>query len=222
MTERQRVEIRSYGLVLDKLERRLFRIDRWRLPVPYGVPLRSFGYLFCALGVLLVLARLPVVGDLLAMLPDPIRFVVIPVLIAWSMTSLEIDGRPPHRLALAALLFKLRPRHYAGLRSCPAPGSRIVPVDSLALAATPEAGCYRAGRVRGPARVLLRYPCRIEPRGGVFGRLRGAEEALGSAKELRISSRAGMRPMLEGRLVSLPKGRALVFEEPQPTEAGAR
>ena len=42
MAER-RVIIRSYRRVFE-VDRRIYRVDRWALPVPGGVPLRAVGY----------------------------------------------------------------------------------------------------------------------------------------------------------------------------------
>ena len=38
--EREARPIRSYRVCFS-LERRIYKIDRWRLPVPWGVPLRT-------------------------------------------------------------------------------------------------------------------------------------------------------------------------------------
>jgi hypothetical protein len=215
MGERRQVEIRNYRLVLDRLERRLFRLERWRLPLPYGLPLRSVGYFVVTLLGLLMVARLPIVGGLVGLLPDPFRFLLIPGLCAWALSSLEIDGRPPHRALFALIAYARRSRHYAGLRPCPEPGRRLVPLSGVWAAATPDNGCYRAGGVRGPATLRLSYPCRIELRRAAgAGRGGGAAEKLRRAKELRIRSRAGMRPLAEPHLVRLPAGRRVVFEEP--------
>ena len=39
----ERVVIRSYRRVFE-VDRRIYRVDRWALPVPGGVPLRAVGY----------------------------------------------------------------------------------------------------------------------------------------------------------------------------------
>jgi hypothetical protein len=46
--------IRSYRRVFE-VDRRIYRVDRWALPVPGGVPLRGMGYFAAA--VALVVAR---------------------------------------------------------------------------------------------------------------------------------------------------------------------
>jgi len=40
MADQQTLQIRSFRVVFD-LERRLHKIDRWRIPLPYGVPVRG-------------------------------------------------------------------------------------------------------------------------------------------------------------------------------------
>src|SRR3954466_6123141 len=77
--ESGRVVIRSFRLVFDRGYRRLFKVDRYRLPFADGLPILRLGY---AAGVALALklvAKLPVVGPALAALPPPIHWVAIPV-----------------------------------------------------------------------------------------------------------------------------------------------
>ena len=59
--ERPTLTIRSYRLAF-ALERRIHKIDRYRLPVPYGVPLRGLAYAVVVLAVVLALTALPVSG----------------------------------------------------------------------------------------------------------------------------------------------------------------
>ena len=55
--------IRSYRRVFE-VDRRIYRIDRWALPVPGGVPLRAVGYFVAALLAMIVAGSLPGVPPL--------------------------------------------------------------------------------------------------------------------------------------------------------------
>src|SRR5215210_2462753 len=88
------IEIRSYRAVFD-LERRLYRIDRFRLN-PAGVPVRGLVYVALLVVAVLVAQRLPVAGWLLGALPWQGRYVALPLVGAALLTILRIDGRPAH------------------------------------------------------------------------------------------------------------------------------
>src|SRR5215213_11221217 len=81
----ERLMIRSYRRVFE-VDRRIYRIDRWALPVPGGVPLRAVGYF--ATTVLLML----LLGGLVAFLSPPLRFVVVPLAVAILGTQAAPDG----------------------------------------------------------------------------------------------------------------------------------
>src|SRR3954466_9316037 len=98
-----RVMIRSYRRVFE-VDRRIYRVDRWALPVPGGVPLRAVGYFLGALLVVLALGRLPGFADISA----PIRFVVLPLGVAVLGTQAAPDGRVAHRFALDWLRLRWR------------------------------------------------------------------------------------------------------------------
>src|SRR3954467_741488 len=118
-TMADRVTIRSYRRVFE-VDRRIYRVDRWPLPVPGGVPLRAVGY-FAAVLVLMV-----ALGGLVSFLSPPLRFVVVPLAVAVLGTQAAPDGRTAHRFAVDRLRFKLRAhRRSAGrvgaLRGGPGP-----------------------------------------------------------------------------------------------------
>src|SRR3954468_6757777 len=96
-----RVIIRSYRRVF-QVDRRVYRVDRWALPVPGGVPLRAVGYFAAALVLMVAL------GGLVSFLSPPLRFVVVPLAMAVLGTQVAPDGRTAHRFALDWLRFKLR------------------------------------------------------------------------------------------------------------------
>ena len=59
----ERVVIRSYRRVFE-VDRRIYRVDRWALPVPGGVPLRAVGYFAATLLAVIVAGSLPGIGEL--------------------------------------------------------------------------------------------------------------------------------------------------------------
>lgn len=190
--------IRSYRLVFRR-RWRIFRIGNWRLPLPGGLELRLIGYWLTCLAAIAFLARLPLVGLPVAAMPAAIRLLVLPLLAAWALCRWELDGRPPHR-ALAGLAgWYLRPRVLAGGRRVPASGTELSPLDHVVLAPDLESPRIPAGRIDGPARLLLRYP--------VGGRRRG--------RTVHIRRRTG--PALhKGHVLDVPAGHAVLLEDGRP------
>src|SRR5436309_7851531 len=93
-----RLVIRSYRRVFE-VDRRIYRVDRWALPVPGGVPLRAVGYFAAALLAVMVAGALPATGELVGALSAPIRYVVLPLAVAVLATQAAPDGRAAHRFA---------------------------------------------------------------------------------------------------------------------------
>jgi hypothetical protein len=58
--ESGRVVIRSFRLVFDRGYRRLFKIDRYRLPFAYGLPILGIGYAAGVALALTLVGKLPV------------------------------------------------------------------------------------------------------------------------------------------------------------------
>lgn len=214
--EPERVVVRSYRLVTDRLERRLFKIDRYRLPLPYGVPLRSILYAAVTLLALAVAVRLPLVGEVLGLLPASVRWVALPLAAGIVLTRFEVDGRPPHKAALAWALYRTRPRCLSGLRAAPAPGARVAPVLEIATRPTGSEPTYVPGELAGPAEVIFGYPARLEPEGVPRdARKAGAEAQIAAAKRLRIRPTSGARPLIVGQQIHVPAGRKLIFDPEQ-------
>ena len=181
--------IRSYRLCFE-LERRIFRVDRWRIPAPYGVPLSGIAYAALALVAVLVLERLPVTGELLGVLHPALRFVIVPVGLAYAAARLRVDGRPAHAAALAWLRWQVEPARVVAFRATGA--DRVELVGDLVVAADQHAARYRRCVVRGPAEVTLRYPARARARG----------------RRLELQQ-TGARPLWRGKLLRLGKRQVL-------------
>ena len=183
------ITVRSFRVCFD-LERRIHRIDRWRLPVPYGLPVRSIGYWACALLAVLLLSRLPVIGELLQGLPAPLRLVILPAGAAYLLTELRVDGRPAHSAGLSLVRYRLSARELVAFRA--APSTREVRLGDVRIARDEGAARYQRAVVLGPAAVTLRYPARARRRG----------------RRLRVEQ-TGARPLWRGKRVALRPGQRL-------------
>jgi len=209
MAAREPVQVRSYRAVVDDVERRIYRIDRWRLPLPGGIEVRAILYTIAAFVVISVLAGLPVVGRLVGGLPIGIRYLALPVLIGWALAAWRIDGRAPHHALAGATRYAIRAKTLAGLHSTRSVGSQFAPVAALQIAPAGDETRYRSGRVRGPARVTLRYPARLELKRSIA---RNGEETGQASRRVRVT-RVGetVRPLALGRELRVPPGGEVRF-----------
>jgi hypothetical protein len=213
LDDRGRVPIRSYRVVF-RLERRLVKIDRWRLPFPYGIEVRALIYGAVVYLAMLVLSRLPLSGALLGLLPAPLHWGLLPLGISFALTKLRIDGRAPHRVLVAALRWAFAPRHLAGLRPCPPAGFTFAPLGDVWFRPDWRAPRYRRALITGPANVTLRYPATVQATRSARQRLRGGEVGIGrgeiAAARLVVHADAP-RPMFTGRTIHIPRGGRVVF-----------
>jgi hypothetical protein len=202
--------VRSYRLVFRR-RWRIFRLQNWRIPLPSGLELRALGYWLVALATVVVCERLPLLGTLLAAVPESARLLAIPVAAAWALSKWEIDGRSPHRALLGLAGCLLRPRTVAGLRRCPKEGSELAPLQRLALAPDLRGGTYPRGRIRGPARLLLRYSVEVALQGVPRGARGSSSERLAAARRWQIRP-VGGPPLHQGKVLEVPPGRTVIFE----------
>src|SRR5947209_598536 len=107
--------IRSFRIAFE-FERRIFKLDRWRLPVAYGVPLRSVGYAVALVVAVVLGSRLPLVQDALGAVSPPVKFVVAPSVGAYLLTRVDVDGRPAHAAVWAWLRHIAAPRRLVAYR----------------------------------------------------------------------------------------------------------
>jgi hypothetical protein len=189
----EQLEIRSFRVVF-ALERRLFRIDRWRLPLPYGVPVRGIGYAAAALLAVLVVGSLPGIGLVVEALPAPLRLVILPVAIAAIFARLRVDGRPAHRFLAALLRHRLGPSTLDAFQPVPRRGSVHRMNTNVLLADGLDAADYRPGRIKGPATVVLGLPASARQRG----------------RRLELTPTQG-RPLRRPKRISLKPGQSLVI-----------
>jgi hypothetical protein len=199
--------IRSYRLVFRR-RWRLFRIQSWRIPLPGGLELRAVGYWLACMAALTMAARLPGLGLLLGALPASLRFGVLPLAGAWALSGVEIDGRSPHRALVALIVWRLRPRALAAFRRSPHAGELGFAEPRITLTGDLRTPTYPRGRLRGPAKVLLRYPVAVRAE-GARGRTR--EERIAAARRWRLRA-TGAGPLRRGHVLEVPAGREVIFE----------
>jgi len=205
---RQPKVIRSYRLVFRR-RWRLFRVQNWRIPLPGGLELRAVGYWLACMAAVACASRLPGLGMLLGALPASLRFGVLPLAGAWALSNVEIDGRSPHRALAALIAWRLRPRSLAAFRRCPGPGESGLGAPRIVVAGDLHAPTYPRGRLRGPARVLLRYPVSVRVEGARRGGNRA--ERIAAARRWRLRA-TGAGPLRRGRVLEIPAEREVIFE----------
>src|SRR5918999_2207432 len=143
-----RLVIRSYRRVFE-VDRRIYRVDRWALPVPGGVPLRGLAYFAATVLLVVLLSPLPGIGDLLSVLTAPLRYVVLPLAVAVLGSQAAPDGRAAHRFAADWLRLRLRARRRSAGRSVVLEGEQVPWHGVLAVRWDGLAARLLRGRVRG-------------------------------------------------------------------------
>ena len=152
------MEIRSFRVVF-ALERRIHRVERFRIPLPYGVPVRAAVYAFAALVLIVLAGRLPAVGELVCLLPAPLRFVALPVGAGFLLSRARVDGRPAHRFLVSYARHRTSARHLSAFKSIDPAGGAFRFTEPIAFVPA-----WR--RVVGPARLRLTAAAELEQRRG--------------------------------------------------------
>jgi hypothetical protein len=184
------LQIRSYRVCFD-LERRIHKLDRWRIPLPYGVPVRGMVYAGIALVAVLALTRVPVTGALLSLLTPSLRYAVLPVAIAVLLMRWSVDGRPAHSVGVSWLRLRLGPRRVSAFR--PAPPVEPARLWDVPIATDENPATMRSGVVEGPCTVVLRYPARMRAHGGTMRIGQEPGPPLWRGKQLRLQAGQRMR-----------------------------
>ena len=192
LARRPGLEIRSFGVVF-RLERRLHRIDRWRLPLPHGLPVSGLLYGLGALVALVAAAPLPLVGAALGLLPAPVRWVLLPGAVGLALARLRWDGRPAHHALAAWGRFRLGPRYLSAFRPVRAPGTVLRVLEPITLVTDGPGPRLRRARVGGPGAVVLTYPARAEVRGSSLHLTAAGSEPLRRPRRIRLSAGQELR-----------------------------
>ena len=181
----QTVTIRSYRLAF-ALERRIFRIERYRLPLPYGLPLRGLAYAALALALVLLAERVAGLGALVSAVPWPVRYLVLPAGAAQLLLGVRVDGRPAHQAAGAWISLRVALLRQAEHDVC-------LRLADVALAPDERDPGFRAAVVAGPGVVIVRLPARMRPgRGGRELRVR-RERGRPGRRGVRVALKGGQR-----------------------------
>lgn len=179
------LEIRSFGVVF-RLERRLHKIDRWRLPLPYGLPVAGLAYGVGALLALLLLGQLPVLADALNSVPAPVRYVLLPGALGLGLARGRWDGRPAHHALSAWARFRLGPKNLSAFRPIPAPEEVLRIVEPITLVADAGDNRLRPARIRGAGALLLHYPAHASVKGSRLSLTPAGSDPLRQPKRIRI------------------------------------
>jgi len=182
------IAIRSFRVCF-RLERRLHKIDRWRIPLPYGMPVRGIVYGALVLAGVLVAERVPVLSSLLGVLHPILRYGLVPVAAGYLLTELSLDGRSGHAVVRSWLRMRLQPRRISAFRAAPAPGQ--VRLGSVTVAPDERGPRLRPGVIEGRGPIVVRCPVRMRTRGRT---LRVRQQSDGVARPgKRINLRRGQR-----------------------------
>jgi hypothetical protein len=100
------MRIRSYAGAFAR-DRRIYRIDRWTIPVPGGLPLAASAWFATLALAMLALGQLPVVGRATSVVGWPAAVLVGPGALAAVLTRPTVDGRSVPSLAVAAARWHL-------------------------------------------------------------------------------------------------------------------
>jgi hypothetical protein len=197
----RRVLIRSYALVF-RMQRKLFKIDRWRLPLPGGLEIRAIVYAVIVLLGDLALSRVVLIGPATNELPAPLHWAILPGLVVFALVKLEVEGRPPHRVLSSLLGWWVRPKYFIGLRPATRPGAQV-PIEVLS--ATPDwrSSRYRPSVINGPTTIVCRYPANARVP------LNGRGEPAGN--EMYLGEPSYERLVLEGNAIEIPAGKRLIL-----------
>jgi hypothetical protein len=185
------MQIRSFRVCF-QLERRIHKLERWRIPLPYGLPVRGLLYGGAILVAVLVAARLPLLSSLVGALHPVVRYGLLPVAGGYLLTELKLDGRSGHSVAISWLRMRFGPRRICAFR--PLAGATQVRLGAVTVAADGRGPRLRRGVIEGEGPVVLRTPVALRTKG----------------RTLRVRPDGGeVRP--RGRQINLRPGQRIVI-----------
>lgn len=210
MSEPETIRLRGFRRVFN-FERRLFQIHDWRIPYPHGIPLRGIGYFVVAEFCVLCLSKLPPLSLLCSLIGPPATYGGLPILISVALTQARIDGRPPHHVIYSLIKYQLHARCLAGLVPTSDIGALVEPLDELTIAYDGREPFTVKGRIKGPARVTFRYPSEGRAEKAPWW-VMSRDGRIARARRYRIRRRPGGRPMLRGKVITVPAGREVLID----------
>jgi hypothetical protein len=176
-----------------RIERRIHKIDRWRIPIPYGVPLRGVAYGAAVLVAVLILGSLPVVDQVLDWFGPWVHYAVLPLGAGWGLYRWTIDGRSSPQTALAWLRWRLSRRRISACREAPETGP--VTFGDVTVAPDERGSRLRAAVIEGPAKLVFRYPIERRARGRTLTVRQSAGEPRWRGTQVRL--RRGQRVVVD-------------------------
>lgn len=189
--ETDAMQIQSFRICF-RLERRIHKVDRWRVPLPYGMPVHGLLYGVGILAALLLASRVPLLSSLLDAIHPIIRYGALPIAGGYALTELKLDDRAGHQVARSWLRMHVEPKRLAAFRRAPVESSvRFAPVTVTADCSGPE---LRRAVIEGEGRVVVRGAARMDARG----------------RTLRVRPEAGPA-LARGRQVALRSGQRIVI-----------
>ncbi|HEY7933508.1 MAG TPA: TcpE family conjugal transfer membrane protein [Solirubrobacteraceae bacterium] len=197
----QQTVVRSYGLVF-KIERKLFKIDRWRLPLPGGLEVRAIVYAVTILLGMLVASRLPGIGLILGLLPSPLHWGLIPGGLTFVLLKLQIEGRAPHRVLASLISWYFSERLITATSKADRPGLHA-PIDTVWILPDWCSGRYRTAEISGPTCVVCRYPLQARVACNRHG------EEVG---DMHMVNPNYQRIAVRRNTFEIPAGRKLIFD----------
>lgn len=161
--------IRSYSRAFDH-DRRLHSIPSGDRPIVLGeegIAVRAFGYAAVLIALAFVLLRLPLIGDVMGLVPVVVWYAVVPVLFGVAGSRVERDGLALHRWLELEARHRLTPRVRHGGRAVRPEGRTVTLGGKLAIARDHHGPHLQPARIAGPGRVEFTDPV------GVLQRRRG-------------------------------------------------
>lgn len=152
---RDPIVIRSYRRIFN-VDRRIYKVDKYALPVPGGIELRAVVYFIAAELAILFLTVLPVIGDALGVIGWQYKFFILPLAVAVLGTRVTPDGRPAHRYVASLVGYSLRRHRVAGAYAAPLEDEPGTFQADVWVTPDSHSADLRRARVKGPATVHFR------------------------------------------------------------------
>ncbi|SFI88849.1 TcpE family conjugal transfer membrane protein [Thermoflavimicrobium dichotomicum] len=111
-------QIRVYNQVF-RIEKTVYSIQGIHLPQP--VSYRQLGFFVGTLLIMIVLNAFPPVNMIDYFL---VKFIGIPILVAWFFTSKTLDGKAPHRFIFRYLEHSFKKHHFARYKNLEKQGTK--------------------------------------------------------------------------------------------------